>query len=222
MPKAIISEGSRETSKGGSESSLETWSYLILAGGILSALLLLWYSGDVTKVSRYDDWGEKGFDIPYLSLSVYAFLSGLFLKSLMCGASDVVRLLKKQAGIPFAGSISGTISMDKSYRYSCCICGVVVERSATKCNHCDSQIEFDTSLRDDCPSCGEKVRVSGWNIANSELKCPSCSLDLDIAMFIADRSQTCPHCSTNEILLDSEERISKYYDCPKCDKRVDL
>ncbi len=145
MADVKIKKKNVQVASGGAESSLDVWSVFFLLGGIVSAAALLWYSGEIGRdLSGYYDngWGQKGFDLTYVILSFYALLSGIFTKVLLSGASDVIRLLKKQCNIPYAGNITGDIEIFQSSVYVCNACDTVVNYKQNTCSNCEEQLVF--------------------------------------------------------------------------------
>lgn len=209
MAKIVRSETTVEATHGGSEDSLQSWGTFFLVFGIISAGALLIFSA------------QSGITVIDVSLAAYFLISGLFMKALMTGASDIIRLLKKSTDTPFSGQIEG-LYRAKTAIFSCDKCGREVSKSDRVCPGCSEELDPGASFRDECLSCGARISVHPWNVSTLELKCPSCSRDLDIYHYIANHTQTCPHCSTSGIAIGHEERIAWQYTCTSCNKIVNL
>ncbi|MBD3652352.1 hypothetical protein [Kangiella sp.] len=112
--------------KGGLENLLSGLATLFLVIGIVGAITVLLLSVDFN--GRFSLLGLILGLIPVIGILVH----GLFLYALCSAGAEVLRLLKKQNGLPYGGNISGS---DPIYEKFCSECGVRVGE------------------RDDCPSC---------------------------------------------------------------------
>jgi hypothetical protein len=90
---------------GGKEGQLEGLGTFFLVAGIVGAAFGLWYSGYVTKVESYDDWGDE-FSAAWIYISLASLIQGIFFYILLTAGAEVLRLLKKLNGLPYGGEIS--------------------------------------------------------------------------------------------------------------------
>ncbi|MFQ5608052.1 MAG: hypothetical protein ACE5GA_08900, partial [Candidatus Zixiibacteriota bacterium] len=128
MAKIVRGETTVEATHGGSEDSLQNWGTFFLVFGIISSVALLILSA------------QSGITVFDVSLAIYFLISGLFMKAVMTGASDIIRLLKKSTDTPFSGQIEG-LYLAKSAIFSCDKCGREVSNSDRVCPGCGEELD---------------------------------------------------------------------------------
>ena len=193
----------------GAESSLDSWSnFFLIAVAILMPILVI---------------VQIGPSALGLSIALYFLVIGLFFKALLSGASDVVRLLKKQCDVPYSGDISGEIKESHKMAYACGSCGVAVQHSQEKCDNCGETLHQKTLQISErkCPKCSEVFNIHPIDVIKGLVSCRGCHTSIDLEQYLVEKKQTCPHCG-KESELSPSERINSSFLCVYCDSEVDL
>ncbi|QEG21491.1 hypothetical protein [Mariniblastus fucicola] len=119
MARKIESE---RRNAGGLEGLLDSAAIVLLAVGIIGTVASL-------------VWLKLYGILPALSILINTILVWLLLRSI----AEIIRLLKKQAGLPYAGDISYP---DATVAYTCSECGAMLH-SESRCDSCGANIETD-------------------------------------------------------------------------------
>ena len=124
---------SKQPRTGGVESKLEGVATLYLVLSIIGLLASIFISqGDAVK--------NGGFSSSFwIGLGVAALLQGIVFWILFEAGAEVIRLLKKIAGLPYAGRISQTDGDSESF--SCSDCGAPVSVIDKFCTQCGSKLD---------------------------------------------------------------------------------
>ena len=112
----------RTISRGGLESSLDTFGFIVLLLGILAGFWFLIVGG------------LKGI-FSALFVSVLSFGIRLVLRAL----AEIIRLHKKNLGLPYGGQISEVQSIEI---HICSVCGEILH-SDSRCESCGSTLDGD-------------------------------------------------------------------------------
>jgi hypothetical protein len=88
------------------ESRLTVLAYVLLVVGILGMIVAFAASGYATKESSWDDWAENGLSWPWILVSVNSLFGGIVMKYVFLAGAELLRLLKRLAGLPYTGNIS--------------------------------------------------------------------------------------------------------------------
>ena len=116
---------------GGIESKLDGAATFYLVLSILALIVCLVMSQDeVTK--------KIGFSSFWIGIGIGATAQGILFWILFRAGAEVVRLLKKLNGLPYAGSISKTEGETPSY--VCTDCGAQVSLIDKLCTQCGSKL----------------------------------------------------------------------------------
>ncbi|WP_155816008.1 hypothetical protein [Rhodothermus marinus] len=124
--------------RGGIESTLKNFGTFVLIISILAAIAAFFISGEVTKDSTYDSWGEEGLSPFWLAASIWIPVQGFALFLFFNWTSQVVCLLKKIAGLPCGVEIS---EATPQISYSCSQCSQKVESYYRQCPACGAVLE---------------------------------------------------------------------------------
>ena len=123
---------SKQPRTGGVESKLEGVATLYLVLSIIGLLACVVISqGDAVK--------SGGLSSFWIGLGVAALLQGIVFWILFEAGAEVIRLLKKIAGLPYAGRISETDGGGESF--SCSDCGAPVSVIDKFCTQCGSKLD---------------------------------------------------------------------------------
>ena len=79
--------------------------FLFLGSAALVAGVLL--SGFWTRQSPYDGWGKHGISWFWIVAGAIGFFQGLVAFIVLKAIADILRIVKKIAGIPYSGTIAG-------------------------------------------------------------------------------------------------------------------
>ena len=122
----------KRTRTGGIESKLEGVATLYL---VLSIFVLI----GCIFISQGDPAKSLGISSLWIGLGVGALLQGIVFWILFEAGAEVIRLLKKIAGLPYAGRISQTDGDSESF--SCSDCGAPVSVIDKFCTQCGSKLD---------------------------------------------------------------------------------
>lgn len=110
----------RQVSSGGLESLFEAIGIFFIVAGVLLAMSLFFVIGIIAIV-------------PSLQITVFSFLLWLLLRFF----AEVIRLLKRQAGMEYEGRISG--KHEEEVIASCSNCGAMLH-SDVACDQCGARL----------------------------------------------------------------------------------
>ena len=125
---------------GGKEKQMSVLGWIFLFFGIVGAIACFVLSGVVTKTSGYSKWGDDGLSYLRIAFGFVSLFQGIALNIILSAGAEVIRILKKQAGLPFDGKISCP-SSEPFYIYKCSICNETVQGLAYKCSKCKRDFE---------------------------------------------------------------------------------
>jgi len=91
---------------GGREDMLSIVAVVLLVIGIIGCFAFIVYSGNVTKESLLDGWAENGMSGAWIAVGFGCALQGIVSFAIFSAFAETIRLLKKIAGLQFAGHIS--------------------------------------------------------------------------------------------------------------------
>jgi len=123
---------------GGKEEQMSGLATFFLVVGIIGCIACIIVAGSVTKTSSYSDWGEHGVSPVWVVLGLACLIHGIALFIVLRGGAEIIRLLKKQNGLQYAGKISEPFP---EYVYKCPACGITVDSDAVKCFGCGEKFE---------------------------------------------------------------------------------
>ncbi len=122
----------KRTRTGGIESKLEGVATLYL---VLSIFVLI----GCIFISQGDPAKSLGISSLWIGLGVGALLQGIVFWILFEAGAEVIRLLKKIAGLPYAGRISETDGDAEAF--SCSDCGAPVSVIDNYCTQCGVKLD---------------------------------------------------------------------------------
>jgi hypothetical protein len=131
MPEQEDKIQERKERTGGIESKLDGVAVFYLVLSILALIVCLVMSQDevIKKI---------GFSSFLIAIGIGATVQGIVFWILFRADAEVVRLLKKLNGLPYAGSISETVGETASY--VCTDCGAQVSVIDKVCTQCGSKL----------------------------------------------------------------------------------
>lgn len=135
MAKRIINQ---VTYYGGKESRIEGVGKFLLTIGILGLIACIVMSGFATKEGSYDYWGENGLSPIWLTFGIFLLIQGIVNNTFLNAGSEVIRLLKKQNGLNYAGEIS---KPEEDHEFICSECGFVLYNDENICPGCKAVFE---------------------------------------------------------------------------------
>lgn len=119
--------------QGGVEGGLSGLGKFLLALGIAGCIASFIVSGFATKTGTYDNWGENGLSPAWIAIALISLIQGIAAFYLFGGFAEVIRILKKTAGLPFGGHIS---KPEPLFELLCSECKSVAESYDEKCTKC--------------------------------------------------------------------------------------
>ncbi len=71
------------------------WSFLVV--GVSFGIFFIWKSGDITKkYESIDAWGEHGYSWSLMIFGIISIMQGLFLRLILEGIAEILRLLRRK------------------------------------------------------------------------------------------------------------------------------
>lgn len=114
--------------EGGKEGLLSAMATFFLIVGIAG-------SGACFTVSY---WSDLDFTPFWVAMGIVVFVQGLFLYAVTGAGADILRLLKKQNGLPFGGQIS---EAEPICKFTCSECSTVVDDIFNLCPNCKAKFD---------------------------------------------------------------------------------
>lgn len=122
----------RYTDKGGLEATVSGLGTILLLLSIVGSLTVLLASTN----AFFDDSANNGFPAVWVIVAMAALFQGIVAFVILRALAEVVRLLKKVAGVPYGGRISTPRS-----EIVCSDCHTPVEAWRSKCRNCMADFE---------------------------------------------------------------------------------
>lgn len=127
MPEQGNKNNMKKERSGGVESSLESvgiFYFILSIFGLIACMIL----------SNQEETKRIGLSSLWIGIGIAAIAQGIIFSIIFRAGAEIVRLLKRLNGLPYAGSISETTGETKSYL--CSDCGAqasVVDKVCTQC-----------------------------------------------------------------------------------------
>lgn len=128
---------------GGRESALSDLGAFFLWVGIIGFIAAVISAGFATREELHESWAENGFSGLWITVGIVSLVQGIAANVFCKAFADILRLLKKQNGVPYGGEISTAKPL---YVYTCSECGAdgppwVVDVKSDKCEKCGAAFE---------------------------------------------------------------------------------
>jgi hypothetical protein len=140
--------------EGGREESLTALGRFFLIIGICGFVAAFIAAGLVTRGRYGDSWAENGLSGAWITVGIVSLIQGIAANVFSKSFADVIRLLKKQNGLPYGGEISAATPL---HQFTCSKCGSVAEMmlqggnlvAADRCQNCGVIFEPAASESDE-------------------------------------------------------------------------
>lgn len=131
----------KDVRTGGIESKLDSVAgfYIFVSVIALVACIVL---------SQSDAYARSGLSVFLIIIGILALLQGIIAWILFRAGGEVIRLLKKLNGLPYAGFISETEGSEEGF----------------ECSECHSPVSADAKV---CPKCGAELDEQTGDAGNS-------------------------------------------------------
>ena len=134
--------------QGGVEGGLSGLGNILFGLGIVGGIASFIFSGFATINNAYDSWGENGLSPAWIAVALTSVVHGIAAFYLFGGFAEVIRLLKKMAGLPFGGQIS---EPEPLIKLLCSECKAVAESYDEKCTKCGAPFNLSATLTTTTP-----------------------------------------------------------------------
>ncbi len=111
---------------------------LFIVIGFAFLLICFVASGNETKVSQYDKFGENGYDVTLIIFGISGLLFSIGFYITFRSFGEIIRLLKKLNNMPFGGKIS---MGQPVYSFMCPECKSRNAESDKECRKCGVKFE---------------------------------------------------------------------------------